>query len=208
MPLPYAPGMIKARCAGIQGSGEFGMIFHFVQASGAVITDADATTFANDIRAAWNADINSLIVNTTALTSVVVEGLESAVDGVGAWAGSEYGSIGGFGEAANVCVLQKDTVALRYRGGHPRHYWPAPHYVDLADPTHLTSTAQAAWQGGVSSFISDCVTAAQTLWGAGSGYSALSYYSGGALRPSPLQMPVLGSSIETMLATQRRRIGR
>lgn len=208
MPLPFVPNGVKVRCAGSQGSGEFGMIFHWAQLSGSDISDADATTFANTCHTAWATHISPLIDDQITLTSVVVEGIQSSTDGVGAWAGAEPGTGGGGIYAAQVCVLEKDTIARRYRGGHPRHYWPAPMTSHVADPTHLTSAGVTAWQAGVFGWITDVSVEAASLWGAGSVYSVPTYYSGHVLRPSPFLQTIVGISIESMLATQRRRIGR
>lgn len=208
MPLPHLVTGVKFRCSGSQGSGEFGMIFHLVQGSGSDITDTDASTFATHISTAWASDIAPIINSSTILTSVVVEGLGSASDGVGAWAGTIPGTLAGEPLPAQVCVLEKDTVALRYRGGHPRHYWPAPTALAMSDPTHLTTTAQSYWNAAVSSFHTSWITEAQSLWGALSFYTAVSYYSGHAPRSSPLIMPIVGYNIENMVATQRRRVGR
>lgn len=208
MPLPYSPSGVKVRAAGQMGSGEFGMIFHYSQGSGGDITDADAATFAGDVHTAWASHISPYVVDTTILTSVVVEGLGSATDGVGAWGGSEPGT--GSGDVpANVCVLEKDTIAARYRGGHPRHYWPAPTSGYLVDPTHLSAAGVTAYQNAITAFHNEVVTAGGLLWTPGTFfYGCLSYYTGGALRPSPIFRPIFGWTVESMLATQRRRIGR
>jgi len=207
-PLPFVPNGVKFRVAGSQGSGEFGMLFHWAQLSGSDITDSDAAMFASAIHTSWATNIAPILSSDQVLTSVVVEGIQSSTDGVGAWAGSEPGS--GFTTIApaNVCVLQKDVIARRYRGGHPRHYWPAPTTAALSDPTHLTTTAQSYWTNAVENFLADIGTEAGSLWGAGSAYSVPTYYSGGVLRPSPFLQTIVGFSIENMLATQRRRIGR
>lgn len=206
--LPFVPNGVKFRMAGQQGSGEFGMVFHWAQLSGSDITDADAGGFAAAIAGAWNTDWSAYFNDDIVLTSVVVEGLQSATDGVGAWAGSYPGSWGSGFSAAQVAVLQKDTIARRYRGGHPRHYWPSPPSGAMADPTHLTPTFVSNYTGALAAFLGHVTTAAIGFWGAGSVYSVPTYYSGGVLRPSPFLQTIVGSSIEVMLATQRRRVGR
>lgn len=208
MPLPFAPACIKVRLSGQQGAGEFGMVFHYRQASGADITDADANTFASNVVSTYGSNITPLVPPSTVLTSVVVEGLNSATDGVGANGTLEPGSNPGTESFAQVAVLEKDLVALRYRGGHPRHYWPAPVATAIGSPTTLSAAGVAAWGSAVTAYHSAIAGFLTALWGASSEYGAISYFSHHALRPSPLFMPILGTSIETTLATQRRRLGR
>lgn len=209
MSLPFAPGGVKIRLSGSQGSGEFGMIFHFN--TGVIIdqSDGDMTTIANAAMNAWSTHITGLLADATTLKSVVVEGLNSATDGVGAWAGAVTGAASGDIPPAQVCVLQKDTIARRYRGGHPRHYWPSPEIGAYSDPTHLTNTAVVNWQTGVTAFIAEIVAALNALLSTDNPfYCNTSYFHDKALRSSPVQDPILGSSIESMVATQRRRVGR
>ena len=78
----------------------------------------------------------------------------------------------------------------------------------MADPTHLTPTFVSNYTGALAAFLGHVTTAAIGFWGAGSVYAVPTYYSGGVLRPSPFLQTIVGSSIEVMLATQRRRVGR
>ena len=208
MPLPFAAGGIKVRLSGNIGSGEWGQIFHYHQATGADITDLSANTFASDLATSWATNIAPLVCPTCHLTQVVVEGLNSATDGAGAWAGDNAG--GGSGDTpAQVCVLEKDVIAPRYRGGHPRHYWPVPSSADIGDPTHLNPGGVGVWFAGVTAYHSAAVTAGSGLWPAATfEYVNISYFSHHVVRPVPVISPIQGWSIETMLATQRRRVGR
>lgn len=208
MPLPFLTGGIKVRIAGAIGAGEFGMVFHYNTGLVVDITDSDASVFAANIQTAWSTHIAPEWTAEVVMNTVVVEGLTSGTDGVGGIAGAVPGTGPGTPVAAQVCVLEKDLIARRYRGGHPRHYWPAPAPVFMSDPTTLSVVGAGALNTAVAAYHSAVVADGVALWGADFFYMSPSYYSGHALRPIPLADPILGFTIESKLATQRRRLVR
>jgi hypothetical protein len=110
-----------------------------------------------------------------------------------------------------VCVLVDYPVSLRYRGGHPRTYIVGGGDGDL-------DTAGSDWSAWNSSFT----TAVATSWAAFiSGIEAITvgstvmgtqccvrYINAGAPLVAPIVLPLASFSVQTQLASQRRRIGR
>lgn len=207
-PLPFAPNCLKVRHIGTIGPGEFGMIHHFRHSHAGDVTDVEASTIATDFSTNWNTNIVGLFSNQVILKQVVVEGLNSGTDGEGAWGGAIPGTGAAGTMSAAVAVLEKDTIGRRYRGGHPRHYWPAPSEGNLADPTHLTDAYVAFFQAQLDAWVGQALVDIGTVLTGTADFVNVSYYTAHALRPVPVIDSITGWSIEKMVATQRRRVGR
>lgn len=206
MTLPAVPGVLRIALRGAFGTGEWANIYHFAF-SGGPATDPDCATMASQTRTAWGTNFLGAYPPIVTLTSVTVEDLTSSSAGVGAWAGSDIGTGTSRPVPANVCMLVKHTIGRRYRGGHPRTYLPGPNDAILSTPTQWDASAVATIQGFFNTFISDVETT--TLPSITFPlHVSVSYFTGHSQRLTPVVDPVLGSTVETMVATQRRRVGR
>jgi hypothetical protein len=120
---------------------------------------------------------------------------------------------------AQICTVISYRIARRYRGGHPRGYWPFGAQTGLVDAGHWTSGYASAVDTQIAAFF----TAVQAAGWAGAGtlsHVSLSYFSGftvitspttgrarnvPTVRSSPLIDPVVTLKTQTSIGTQRRR---
>lgn len=199
--VPPITGVVKLELSGnIAGNTDWANIFHMGQA-GAAWSLAALTSLWGAI----NGPLESLYTGNmgaavtvseaklTDLTSDTSEVLTESID----WSGTRIG----ISAQASACVLFNHQIVRRYRGGHPRTYFPFGDAALQLDPQSWDAT-----------FIANCATNWATVMAAMSGYSAasafgtVSYFSGGALRESPLWEPVTSSVGVLGIKSQRRRL--
>lgn len=211
---PYVANVVKIAYNGTIGPYNWTVIHHATW-TGATPSVAALNSFASSLETSWGTTVKPLVCTNVLLTSIVITDLTSSTGNQGIWAGSVPGTNGGVTVGANTCVLVNYPSSFRYRGGHPRTYWPPMDQAHLQDSAHWTSAGIASW-----------VTALTTLTGlygtltSGgtnlTGQCAVSYYNETAvptpphLRTTPLVMPISAGSfaVSTKVASQRRRIGR
>ena len=97
---------------------------------------------------------------------------------------------------------------MRYRGGHPRTYVFGATNDNVADGSQTwidtaTAAALAAWEFAVADVLAGSYPVITDL-----AVGALSYFTGGALRVSPLFRPFLDTVASNIIRSQRRRVRR
>lgn len=127
-------------------------------------TPTNVLAVANALGDAWGSHLSSLADEDTALLGVMAADLESdtapqahqSFDTDGTRSGAMTGGI---------CTVVSKEISRRYRGGHPRVYWPFGGTGDLSDTQqwstdYLTefATAYAAFAGAFSAAFSDGIT--------------------------------------------------
>jgi hypothetical protein len=192
----------------------------YFQYSGAAPSDADLTTFAGDVAAAWGSDIApELVHESVTLTEVTVTDLTSPTSGQGSWAGSSAGGLSGDPLAAGTAFLVNFQIARRYRGGKPRVYpaWGAA--ASLGDASGwgggFMTEVGIKWPAFVAEIIADAPGSSGPIVQVN-----VSYYQGFAVeinpitgrsrniskpRAVPVVDPVLSTTYSTKPASQRRR---
>ena len=105
-----------------------------------------------------------------------------------------------------VCVSW--TISARYRGGHPRTYFPGLLSSDLvaADFSELKATTATNWEEAGLNFLDDVngtmVSGVDLVLG------TVSYFTGNAPRTTPLFRIYTGAHVHRRLDSQRRRSGK
>jgi hypothetical protein len=212
--LPPVAGVIKIAIQGTIGPYKWAMIMH-AQYSGGPPDAADLTTFAAALEASWSTNIKSFFCSDIYLTEINVTDLSSTSGANGLWSGSVVGTGSGTFNTANASVLATYPSSYRYRGGHPRSYWPPFAAGQLSDSAHWSSANLAAFQTAAEVFLGLLYTSTYTTMTL-AGQCAVSYVytpvggSPGTRRTTPLVMPITRNSVSfpTEVASQRRRIGR
>lgn len=107
----------------------------------------------------------------------------------------------------NVAVLASYEIARRYRGGHPRTYWPWFTITDLSTPQDWFGASVAEAMDSTEAII------AAALGATAGGTSTLdqvmvSYTLAKVPRVDPLVTPIVFSIVDELVASQRRRDGR
>lgn len=204
--LPFAEGVLKIEVTGVVGAGEFTNIFHI----GGGTTEWTLT----EVNAAWtyiNVHLGNiyegdggtdLTVNEVILTDLTSDTSPRVLETPG-WTGSRSG----ISSPASACVLASYGVSRRWRGGHPRTYFPLGDAALMLDST--------TWDTSFLEQVATDVAAFNTaindtpVPGGGSAYMAsVSYYTGGVLRTTPYIDEITSVNIKPRICSQRRRLGK
>jgi hypothetical protein len=154
------------------------------------------------------------------LVQVKVEDLSSATAAVGEAEPTQTGTRTGSAIGIQVAAVLSEEIARRYRGGHPRLYFPFGTVTDLADEQQWTGAFQAALS---TSWIAFLTALAGDVWTGGGTVAPIniSYYEGftnhtypsGRVRPVPTLRsvpvvdPIVAVQTNPLIGTQRRRTG-
>lgn len=151
-PLPAVLNVLRVRALfTVYGKVDQGLR-SFYSYTGTAPSDSTCDSIASDIYTGIADDIMPYVSEYTTLTEVIVEDLSDSTAGVGSGTGSTAGSLSGGIIPAQSAVVTSYEISRRYRGGHPRSYWPGPDATKVQD-INLWTTA----------FVSDFQTAIDTL---------------------------------------------
>src|ERR1700688_1026401 len=131
---PLPPVAKCVRCSLIHNNGsDFDIVTRFfIQYAGTAPTNTQLNTFAASVGTAWGTDLKALNGTTVALDTVICEDLTTTSAAVGEAGGNVAGTRGGNVLPAATAFVTSYTISRRYRGGHPRGYWPFGVQADLA----------------------------------------------------------------------------
>jgi len=191
----------------------------FMQYSGTAPTDTELETYAGAVNTAYGSNLIPLQGPGVTYGGCGAEDLSSSTSAVGSSADTVVGTRSGATLGGQVCFIISGEIARRYRGGHPRSYWPFGIDTDSYDahswhPTFLTSVL-TAW--------GDFLTAIEGAGWTGAGTLSpvnVSYYEGftnhtypsGRTRPiptlrgTPVVDPIISYVPRPDYGTQRRRV--
>jgi hypothetical protein len=219
-PLPNADAVIKIQLR-YTYNNDFDALntFHVVYASGAP-SIPEITTFAFAVATAWLDNLAAMCSGAVILTNVACTDLttdtssfaEAPVD----YAGTRSGTI----LPASTSVVISQLLTRRYRGGHPRNYWPMGVEADLGSAQVWSGTFVAEVGTAFNSFINQVDAA---IWSGGGALLpvAVSYYHGftvvvspttgrarnvPTVRPTAMVEAVSGFQVRSYVGTQRRRL--
>jgi hypothetical protein len=186
--------------------------------AGAGPSVAELTTLGSTISTAWSAHMAARQHTSCTLTSIELTDLTSASAAQVTGATSVAGTAGSGAPVAAASLVIKFRIARRYRGGHPRLYFPGVSTGNLAtdetwDPTYASGTV-TAW----AAFITACELSPPAGVGAMThvnvsyflGFTPLRFPSGRyhnvpTLRGTPVQDAVIAYGYNSHVASQRRR---
>lgn len=216
--LPAVPSVLKCSIQHLFG-GVPVYVHEYLRYSGSPPAQADASAIANSIKSAWSSNLAALCHPSVVYQTTVVTDLNSATGGQGQSNGTVAGTLSGFAMTSNDAFLVNRHIQRRYRGGKPRQYWPFGVIASVNDPQHWTSTFITTVTAAYNAWI----TALSAItWGSTSisGPVNVSYYQGFTsvqnpstgrwhnvpkLRATPVVDVITSSSMNSRIATQRRR---
>jgi hypothetical protein len=184
--LPVVPKVIKTDLVGSYGGDTDVVNRFYLQYTGTAPTAGDLDTIANAIGASWDSNIASVCSETAvALSAVTMTDLSTvtspSVEQPAVFPGTRTGAE----LPADACFVTGYEITRRYRGGHPRGYWPFGVAADLA-------TAQT-WDSGFITAAVDAVagffgTIPGLVWTGGGVLSqvSVSYYEGFTAVENPI----------------------
>lgn len=204
-PTPPVPGVIKLDHVMTVGADTNAHCHIFWGYTGAA-TLAQLNALANALFNPITTNLRTMFSPSVTFSRVDVIDMANPAAPVGsATIGSAGNRAGGTltGETAALINLK---VARRYKGGHPRIYWPAGVATDLSTPQ--------AWSGAFSgTFQTAWTTYLASITGATGGPSLttqknVSFYTAHAPRATPLVEDIVAWSVNPKPASQRRRMVR
>lgn len=173
--LPSAANIIKAGFKMGLGTDTDALVRLFIAFSGTTDTtkmNAVATVLGD----AWDSWLANVHPNQVTLEEVTTEDLTSDTSPSGS---ATYASVGGLtgGISAAASVVVSSEIARRYRGGHPRSYWPAGSESKLGSAQTWSSAFITDFVTAYTGFVGACVTG----WPSGltpAGFANVSYFHG------------------------------
>lgn len=134
-------------------------IRQFFKYTGAAFTDTTLGNMATTLNAAMvnaSGPIEQMHESVT-YTGCLLEDLTSATSAVAELSASTSGSLTGTQNPAAACVVQSLEIARRYRGGHPRTYWPMGDAGLLQTPDTWEAAAVTAFTARLQYFADQLI---------------------------------------------------
>jgi|ERR1700732_487173 len=201
---PDAPNVLKVEFLWSQ-DGIPAATIQYVLYSGTAPTAAACAAIAQSLATAFWPDVQPYYPATTEFVACRVTDLTTSTGHSGTYSYASAGTSAYLSCGAQCSVLVNHTISRRYRGGHPRTYYPAPAWHELATPSTwqpelitAMGNAQAAFALEASSFSDSGCTGVYVV--------NVSYVTGGAPRVAPVIDQITGSVVSGVVRTQRRRI--
>jgi hypothetical protein len=182
-------------------------------------TDAELNTMAAALRVSFATNMATLMPAAYDLIQIIITDLTSSTSALGEDTTTVPGTRTGDPTTADTCLLRSRHVARRFRGGHSREYWPFGVANDLNDVQTWGATFVADCETGTENYDADIATAIGA-WGTSDGPVSVSFYQGfsvhtgttgrarnvSLVRSSPVVDPVVSYTIQTGVASQRKRL--
>lgn len=212
-PLPPISQTLRLRLLGTINNQNWASI-QYAGFSGGSPLAADLNTIASSVRTAWLNALAPLCETTCLLKTIEVIDLSSDTAAVGISTGTNTaGTRAGNGNPNNTCCVASYKINRRYRGGHPRTYWPAGVASDTVNGALWTTAFLALAQNGMSAWVGNIN--AITFSGQPLVHGCVSYYERdpanpghSKLRTTPLFFKTQSVTVHGRVDTQRRRLGK
>jgi hypothetical protein len=179
---------------------------------------ADLNTLGATIATAWGTNLSSAMSTAGALIGVALTDLTSATGAQTQVSTSKIGTGGAVSLPNGTAAVIRFKIARRYRGGHPRFYFPFPPQAQEGAGPGWLSTYVSSLAASFLAFITAVETTPPVALGAlthvnvsyFSGFTNKSFPSGRThpvptLRATPLQDLVVSYSVNPNYGSQRRR---
>lgn len=192
---------------------------NFWSYTGTAPSATDLSNFCSAIFTSVGTNLAPLSGNHVTYTAVRGFDLTSPTAATGEATGNHVGTRGTTLLTADVCALESLIISRRYRGGHPRVYWPFGITTDLFDQQTWSAAAVSAFDTGLAALKTSIAGAGWS--GAGTiAQESVSYYNGFTVhtgvtgrarnvstpRGSAVVDPVIQGTIRTGIAVQRKRL--
>lgn len=213
-PLPPIANVIKIVHTGTVNAEPWATVSHwrYTTISGTLDNDQLTLVCAKFVNS-WRDNVRPYISHQVTDTQVEGTDLTSTTSAIGVAPDGDTGAGGGTIISPESSVLISKTVLRRYRGGHPRTYWPG---VEIGNANadagrRINDAFFPAIHDGLMAYYADvppAVTTDAECNCATFTEVSVSYVSGGTRRLAPVADPVVAYNVHQILATQRRRMHR
>jgi hypothetical protein len=218
-PLPSPGKVVRIEYFLDIGTDTFGKCRRYFGYTGTVPTVTDMLTLAGSVRVSFTNHLAGLLFTGSSLLETKCTDLSSSSGAVGIDPTAVAGTRAGTKPTGATCTLVSYETARRFRGGHPRTYWPFGVEDDLLDEQHWSAAYVAVAQTAVNNDNADIIAA---VWagGASLGPVNVSFYEGftnvsgptgrmrarSNVRLAPVVDPVSSLIVRTGIAAQRKRL--
>ena len=205
---PQAPvaQVVAIGLGGTIGTGKWHNGF-YLQYTGTAPQVADLASVMAAVQAAWTTNIAPLAATTTALTTLTAADLTNTT--------ASYNSISitpvpgtrtGTANPSNSALVSSWQINHRYRGGHPRTYWPIGVTTDVSSGSQWSATFRPLALSSIQAFR----TALNAITTGATSYKmvSVSRRQGGVLIPTPTPFSINGVVVHGRVDTQRLRLGK
>jgi hypothetical protein len=158
-PLPAIKNVFRIRLLGTINNQNWASI-QYAQFLGPPPSPSDCATIGTSLSTAWQNALAPLCQVNVHLRTVDVIDLSSDVSSVGSVAVNIAGTRAGNANPNNSAMVASYRINRRYRGGHPRTYWPAGVASDTATGNLWSQTflpiannGASAWVGNVNAIL-------------------------------------------------------
>lgn len=210
--LPPVPGVLRLRLIGTKNTNPWNAV-QYARYTGSPPSDADLQTVGTSVGTAWNNALAQIHSNTVALAQVEVTDLSALDAGVGIATTAHPGLRAGASTSNQVAMVASYKIHVRYRGGHPRTYYPAGVLADIQNGNTWVGAFITLAQGAVTDYVGN-INAIQ-LGGGPLTFCAVSFYGGAppvngesVLRATPLVFTVTSVQVHPRVDTMRSRLGK
>lgn len=184
-PLPNVANVIRVTLKIAPGATPLVQSRFFIKYTGTAPLNADLGTFNTAVSTAFGTNLKSLLDTGSVLEEVDSEDLTSNTAAVAATVVSVSGTRAGGEIPAEAAAVTSYAIARRYRGGHPRGYWPFGVTTDLASRRVWTGPFISAVNTGMAAFMTAVKAAGWTGAGVLSQVN-VSYYQGFTVVTNPI----------------------
>jgi len=206
--LPVIPGVIRLERQFKMSEDNAARVRTFLSYSGTAPTVAQLNTFAAAIGTSFGTNLKGLMTPASTLETVTVTDMSSYTGAQGVASPAIQGTRGSGGTGtlpASTAVVVSLEIARRYRGGHPRQYWPFGLSADMQDAQTWSSSFNSACATG---FAADSAAILGSGWtGAGalsgvnvSQYSGFTVHDGTTGRARNVSTPRTSPIIDAVLS--------
>lgn len=217
--LPDVPATLRVACSGLINASSPFLTRFYVEYTGTAPTTAQLTTFNGVVSGLITSGLINEFTADRVFHQIESIDLTSPTSAVSTTAVTITGTRTGTALPAAVCFVGSYEVARRYRGGHPRGYWPFGNAADVTTPTTWSAGVVTGFTSALNTFFTGVVGAGWS--GAGTlSHVNVSYYEGFTVvtnpitgrarnvpttRSAPLIDPVTTVVGRSSIGTQRRR---
>jgi hypothetical protein len=165
----------------------------------------DLNDMAQALGADWWSNVQSIYCITTSFVAVTCQDLNTLDGAVSTYSFNAFGTDEATSSPASSAVLCSHTIARRYRGGHPRTYYPPPSTDHLSGPSTWDSTTVTAFNSAQTGYNS---TLGGASWGSFTTVYpvSVSRILAGSPRTTPVLDEITSSVVEGLIRSQRRRL--
>lgn len=212
-PLPDVPQVIQFAMLGTHNSYPWVNV-GYLQYVGIAPAVADLNAIGTSIGNAWNTNVAPLCHANVTMSAVNLVDLTNRGAAISAVTGLAHpGTRAGSDNPNQVATVISWKINRRYRGGHPRSYWPAGVQADITVGRTWTTTFQTAATNGANAFrtaLNAITYGSSTLRMVSVNFYTHNPTTGKPIYVTPVPPPftIQSALCHGRVDTQRRRLGK